>query len=78
MRTFSDPNTEFELVASSTPITEDGYKMGEPKLLRCHVCGADVLLTEEPSPGIDELQHDPSCSQRWVKSQWWREQFRAD
>jgi len=75
-RSFADPSTEFDLVASSTPISEDGYKIGEPKLLQCAECGAGVLLTEDPSPGIDELQHEPNCPQRWVRSRWWRKQFR--
>ncbi len=77
-RSFADPSTEFELVASSTPISEDGYKLGEPKLVRCSECGADVLLTEDPSPGIDELSHAPGCSQRFVRSRWWQQQFRSD
>jgi hypothetical protein len=75
-RSFADPQTTFELVRSETPISEDGYKLGEPKLVRCGECGADVLLTEDPSPGIDELGHDPRCSQRWVRSRWWVEQLR--
>ncbi len=77
-RSFSDPETHFEIVRSNTPVSEDGYKLGEPKFVRCVECDADVLLTEEPTPGIDELQHEKHCSQRWVRSQWWQEQFRAD
>lgn len=78
MKSFADPETEFEIVASDSPITQDGYKIGEPKLLCCRECSAAVLLTEEPTPGIDELQHEKHCSQRWVKSRWWRRQFRRD
>ena len=77
-KSFADPETTFELVRSSTPVSEDGYKLGEPKFVRCTECGADVLLTEEPSPGIDELGHTPQCGQRYVRSRWWREQFRDD
>ncbi|WP_135807331.1 hypothetical protein [Halorussus marinus] len=72
MRSFSDPDTHFAIVRSETPVTEDGYKVGEPKRLECEECGAGVLLTEEPTPGIDELQHQPTCSQRFVKSRWWQ------
>lgn len=74
-QTFADPSTHFEIVPSTTPVDVDGYKLGEPKLLRCTECGADVLLTEEPTPGIDELGHEKFCPQRWVRSRWWREQF---
>jgi len=76
-KSFADPETHFELVASSTPISEDGYKLGEPKFVRCVECGADVLLTEEPSPGIDEIGHEKDCPQRWVRSRWWRKQFHS-
>lgn len=75
-RSFADPSTEFEIVCSDSAVTVDGYALGEPKWLRCPECDADVLLTEEPSPGVDELGHAPNCSQRFVRSRWWREQFR--
>lgn len=68
-----DEETHFEIEASDSPITVDGYAKGEPKELRCEECGASVLLTEDPSPGVDELQHERWCSQRWVRSQWWTE-----
>jgi len=75
MKSFADPDTHFEIERSETPVNVDGYKVHEPKWLRCAACGASVLLTEEPSPGVDELQHAPNCPQRWVKSEWWAEQF---
>lgn len=78
MQSFADPETHFEIVHSDSPITEDGYKIGEPKFIRCPECGADVLLTEEPSPGIDEIGHYPNCDQRLVKSRWWQRQFQSD
>jgi len=74
-RSFADPDTEFELLRSDTPVDVDGYKLGEPKKLQCPECGASVLLTPEPSPGVDELQHHPQCPQRWVRSEWWESQF---
>lgn len=76
MRSFSSPETEFEIVPSDTPVTVDGYAQGEPKRLECGECGAAVLLTRSPSPGIDELGHEKDCSQRFVRSNWWRHQFR--
>ncbi|WP_197425384.1 hypothetical protein [Halobacterium sp. CBA1126] len=68
MRDVFDPSTEFEIQRSETPISEDGYKLGEPKYLTCAHCTAQVLLTEEPSPGVDELPHDPGCPQRWART----------
>jgi len=61
MRSFSDPGTRFTIVRSESPIAVDGYALGEPKSLECPECGASVLLTAEPSPGIDEIGHLPSC-----------------
>jgi len=78
IRSFSDPETHFEIVCSETSVSVDGYAHGEPKFIRCPICGADRLITEEPSPGIDELGHEPDCSQRWVRSRWWQEQFAAE
>lgn len=78
IRSFADPETHFELVRSDTPVDVDGYKLGEPKMIRCPVCGADRLITKEPSPGIDELGHEPGCAQRWVRSRWWQVQFAAE
>ncbi|QRY26390.1 hypothetical protein [Halobacterium sp. BOL4-2] len=77
MKSVYDPSTEFEIARSETPISEDGYKIGEPKYLECAYCSARVLLTEEPSPGIDELQHDPFCGQRFARTTWWQEHFTA-
>ena len=72
-----DAGTHYAIERSDTPVNEDGYKLGEPKLLSCDHCSAAVLLTPEPSPGVDELSHDPDCPQRWVRSRWWRDQFDA-
>lgn len=77
-RSALDPETHFEIVRSETPITEDGYKIGEPKLLECEECGASVLLTEDPSPGIDELGHEPDCPQRYARTATWRDAFLGD
>jgi len=79
MRSPFDPDTHYRIRRSETPVDVDGYKIGEPKKLVCDECGASVLLTEEPSPGVDDgLPHDPQCSQRWAKTRWWRERFDAD
>jgi len=77
-QSFADAQTHFSIERSETPVTEDGYKIGEPKHLKCEYCEAAVLLTEEPSPGVDELAHTPECPQRWVKSEWWRQNFVQD
>lgn len=73
-----DPGTHYDLVASHTPPTVDGYANGETKWLVCEMCGASLLLTAEPSPGIDEMDHDelPSgepCPQAGATSAFARE-----
>lgn len=70
-----DPETEYELVRSDSPIHVDGYAEGSFKKLRCAECGAEVLLTEDPSAGVDDLAHARDCSQRWAKSDWYRERL---
>lgn len=70
-----DPDTHYTVVRSETPVSEDGYKIQEPKYLECDGCGARVLITEDPSAGIDELSHDRDCPQRWARSDWWARQF---
>jgi len=73
-----DADTEYEIVDSTTPHTEDGYWPGEPKTLRCGGCGATVQLTAEPTAGIDDgLPHACDCPQRFARSQWWRDHFDA-
>jgi len=69
-----DRETEFVLERSDSPVDHDGYKLGEFKWLICGTCTAHVLLTEAPSPGVDEPDHDPACPQRFVRSEWWVEQ----
>jgi hypothetical protein len=74
-----DPETEFEIGRSQTPVSEDGYKLGEPKTLSCRHCSAEVLLTPDPGdPGVDDLSHDKDCPQRWVRSEWWTEHLLVD
>jgi len=68
--------TEYRIERSETPVDVDGYKLGEPKRLVCGGCGAAVLLTETPSPGVDELLHAPACPQRFARSEWFCEQLR--
>jgi hypothetical protein len=76
VRSFSDPETEFRIVASETSVDVDGYKLGEPKFLECPYCAACVQITPDPSdPGIEELPHATACPQRDVKSEWWWQQF---
>jgi hypothetical protein len=70
-----DPQTHYDIIESKTPVSEDGYKIHEPKWLRCSECGAQVLLTEEPSRGVDDLSHDVDCPQRFAHSEWYRERL---
>jgi len=68
-RSFSDPDTEFELVRSDTPVSVDGYKIGEPTgEVECEECGARAK-------NVDEVPHEPHCSQRFTLSEWWAEQI---
>jgi len=48
---------------SRSPVSVDGYKIGEPKLLFCPIegCSAWTRITEEPSTGWEELEHDEGC-----------------
>lgn len=78
MQDVFDPSTEFVIERSDTPVSEDSYKLGEPKYLECAHCSARELLTEEPSPGVDELQHELHCPQRFARTPWWRDHFLHD
>jgi hypothetical protein len=37
---FSDRETHYRIVRSTTPVTADGYKLGEPIEVECDYCGA--------------------------------------
>ncbi|QLH81004.1 hypothetical protein [Halosimplex pelagicum] len=66
-RSFSDPDTLFELVRSDTPVWDDGFKMGEPTgEVVCEGCGASAAAPEY-------INHDKDCSQRDVTSEWYDE-----
>lgn len=78
MRSFADPDTHFSIEIAETSEGWDGARLNEPTELRCSECGASVRLTREPSPGIDELQHEADCSQRYVRSEWWAHNFVAN
>lgn len=73
---FSDPDTHFSIERSDTPVDVDGYKIGEPMYLVCDYCGARVLLTREPTPGVDEINHDmvdgERCPQWNVRGRDWQ------
>lgn len=65
MQHFGDPDTKFELVVSDTPVDVDGFKLGEPTgTVRCEECGAE-------HKNIDEIPHEPDCSQRFCHSYWY-------
>ena len=68
-RTPWDPDTEYDVIRSETPVDDDGFKIGEPTgEVKCHECGA-------VAENIDELPHDPDCPQRFAKSDFWRDRF---
>lgn len=72
MRSFADPNTFFNIVVSTTPHTDDGFWPGEPTgEVRCEECGAAHV-------NVDEIPHEPDCSQRFVHSRWYAETMDAD
>lgn len=71
-QSFSDPRTHFRLERSDTPVTVDGFTLGElTGVVECLECG-------ESHTNIDEIPHAPDCDQRWVRSEWWVEQIRQD
>lgn len=66
-KSFTDPDTEFKIIRSKTPVDVDGFKLGEPTgEIECCACGrsADV---------VEEIPHTPECSQRFVISRFWAE-----
>jgi len=72
MRSFADPETAFHLVRSDTPITEDGFKIGE-------LTGEVVCLEcDESHTNIDEIPHEEDCSQRFVHSRFYADAMRAE
>jgi len=56
-----NPDHEYRIVPSETPLSEDGYMRGEPKRIECAFCSAGLVLTEEKTPGVWELNHEPWC-----------------
>jgi len=77
MRSFTDPDTEFEIVKSGTPPSVDGLAITEPKYLRCAECGAQVRIDgpDGHQTTIDNLPHDRQCEQRDVTSQYFERKF---
>lgn len=49
---WSDPNTEFILEKSGTPLDEDGFKLGEPTgHIICEECGRAAMHIERINHG---------------------------
>ena len=64
-RSFADPDTEFELVRSDTPVDVDGFKIGEPTgEVLCVECGRSAGAPEY-------IAHLPTCGQADVTSEWY-------
>ncbi|MFC7044319.1 hypothetical protein ACFQH6_20620 [Halobacteriaceae archaeon GCM10025711] len=69
---FSDPDTHYRVIRSDTPIDVDGFNLGEPTgEIQCEECGAEHL-------NVDEIPHEPWCSQRYVKSLFWQHHYAVD
>ncbi|EMA57016.1 hypothetical protein C468_16924 [Halorubrum kocurii JCM 14978] len=77
MRSFADPETEFEIVPSGSPPSVDGLTITEPKFLRCAECGAQVRIDgpDGHQTTIDNLPHDRDCPQRGMTSRYYEERF---
>jgi hypothetical protein len=75
MRSFADPDTEFEIETAESSEGWDGVRNGEPVRMRCPKCGATLPITRDPSASIEELPHEPGCEQRGVVSEYWEETF---
>lgn len=72
MRSFAESQTRFHLVRSDTPITEDGFKIGE-------LTGEVVCLEcDAAHTNIDEIPHAEDCSQRFVHSRFYLNAMRAE
>jgi len=64
-RSFADPDTEFELVKSDTPVSVDGHALDEPTgEVRCVECG-------RISAAPEYIPHLPTCPQGDVTSRWY-------
>lgn len=64
-RSFADPETEFILEKSDTPVDVDGLKIGEPTgEVTCSECGRSAAAPEY-------IAHLPDCPQSDVRSRWW-------
>lgn len=72
-----DPETKYRIVKSDTPVNVDGYKINEPKYLECVPCGARVLITPEPTPGVDAINHQlvdgERCPQWAAHTEYWED-----
>jgi len=67
MMSFADPETHFRILTSDTPVSVDGYALGEPTgEVLCLCCWESHL-------NIDEIPHEPDCPQRFVHSEWYAE-----
>lgn len=66
-RSFADPDTEFEIVRSETPLDVDGFKIHEPTgEIRCEECGEQALRPE------DIHEENSECKQADVTSRYER------
>lgn len=77
MRSFADPDTEFHIEPSDSPVSVDGVALGAPKYLECAHCSAQIRI-DGPNghqAAIDDLPHDHDCDQRDVVSRYYIRKF---
>lgn len=55
------PDHEYQIVTSDSPISVDGYALGEPKAVECYFCNASMYITPQRSPGVWSLNHEKWC-----------------
>lgn len=71
MRSFSDPDTHFALLRSQTPVTVDGFKIGEPTgEVECEECGHSASAPEYIAHGRVDGEE---CPQEDVLSEYYME-----
>lgn len=65
MKSFAEPDTHFKIITSDTPVSVDGFALGEPTgEIKCRECGAT-------HKNIDDIPHAQDCRQRFVHSEWY-------
>lgn len=56
-----DPDHEYRIITSETNRHDDGYERGEPKRFDCIHCSATMIITPDPTPGLEWQSHEQWC-----------------